>query len=74
MVNCDWRDASPGDNGGVFLNAERNLLRDRGWILSRRLEHHVVSLIGQGDGERAGAETSGFCGGYLIAVEVDGDG
>lgn len=25
------RDASPGDNGGVFLNAERNLLRDRGW-------------------------------------------
>jgi len=25
------RDASPGDSGGVFLNAERNLLRDRGW-------------------------------------------
>ncbi len=25
------RDVSPGDNGGVFLNAERNLLRDRGW-------------------------------------------
>jgi hypothetical protein len=25
------RDASPGDTGGIFLNAERNLLRDRGW-------------------------------------------
>ncbi len=25
------RDASPGDTGGPFLNAERNLLRDRGW-------------------------------------------
>lgn len=25
------RDASPGDNEGVFLNAERNLLQDRGW-------------------------------------------
>ena len=25
------RDASPGDRGGQFLNAERNLLRDRGW-------------------------------------------
>ncbi len=25
------RDTSPGDNVGHFLNAERNLLRDRGW-------------------------------------------
>jgi hypothetical protein len=25
------RDASPGDSGGQFLNAERNLLMDRGW-------------------------------------------
>jgi hypothetical protein len=25
------RDASVGDTGGQFLNAERNLLRDRGW-------------------------------------------
>lgn len=25
------RDASPGDTGGQFLNAERALLRDRGW-------------------------------------------
>ncbi|MGR4876191.1 RHS repeat-associated core domain-containing protein [Pseudoxanthomonas sp. LARHCG66] len=25
------RDASPGDTAGQFLNAERNLLRDRGW-------------------------------------------
>lgn len=25
------RDASPGDRGGQLLNAERNLLRDRGW-------------------------------------------
>jgi hypothetical protein len=25
------RDASVGDNSGQFLNAERNLLRDRGW-------------------------------------------
>ena len=25
------RDASPGDTSGQFLNAERNLLKDRGW-------------------------------------------
>lgn len=25
------RDISPGDNGGIFLYVERNLLRDRGW-------------------------------------------
>jgi hypothetical protein len=25
------RDASPGDSGGQFLNAERNVLRNRGW-------------------------------------------
>ncbi len=25
------RDASPGDNAGQFLNAERNALRDKGW-------------------------------------------
>src|SRR5260221_7982382 len=25
------RDASPGDTGGIFLNAERSLLTDRGW-------------------------------------------
>jgi hypothetical protein len=25
------RDASVGDTGGQFLNAERNLLQDRGW-------------------------------------------
>jgi len=30
------RDASPGDIRGQFLNAERNLLRDRGWILDSR--------------------------------------
>lgn len=27
------RDASIGDNTGPFLNAERNLLQDRGWKL-----------------------------------------
>lgn len=26
------RDMSPGDTGGLFLNAERNLFRDRGWM------------------------------------------
>lgn len=25
------RDVSPGDTGGMFLNAERNLLESRGW-------------------------------------------
>ena len=25
------RDASPGDTGGIFLNAERNLLQNQGW-------------------------------------------
>lgn len=28
------RDASPGDTGGVFLNAERALLIDRGWTFN----------------------------------------
>jgi RHS repeat-associated protein len=28
------RDASPGNNGGTFLNAERALLRDRGWTFN----------------------------------------
>lgn len=30
------RDASPGDTGGWFLNAERALLRDRGWTFDPR--------------------------------------
>ncbi len=30
------RDASPGDTGGQFLNAERALLRDRGWTLDSK--------------------------------------
>jgi hypothetical protein len=25
------RDASPGNVGGMYLNAERNLLQSRGW-------------------------------------------
>ena len=25
------RDASPGDESGQFLNAERNLLKEHGW-------------------------------------------
>jgi RHS repeat-associated protein len=28
------RDISPGDTGGIFLNAERALLRDRGWTFN----------------------------------------
>jgi hypothetical protein len=28
------RDISPGDTGGMFLNAERALLRDRGWTFN----------------------------------------
>jgi len=30
------RDMSPGDRGGIFLNAERALLRDRGWTFDPR--------------------------------------
>jgi hypothetical protein len=30
------RDASIGDTEGQFLNAERNLLRDRGWTFDGR--------------------------------------
>jgi len=33
------RDASPGDNSGQFLNAERNLLRDRGWQYDSGSKH-----------------------------------
>ncbi|MFH1816258.1 MAG: hypothetical protein ABIF28_19100, partial [Pseudomonadota bacterium] len=30
------RDASPGDTAGQFLNAERGLLRDRGWTFDSK--------------------------------------
>jgi hypothetical protein len=30
------RDASPGNNGGIFLNAERNLLKTNGWKFDTR--------------------------------------
>lgn len=33
------RDASPGDTGGQFLNAERNLLQDRGWTYDSNTSH-----------------------------------
>ena len=33
------RDASPGDTRGQFLNAERSLLRDRGWTFDSRTSY-----------------------------------
>ena len=33
------RDASPGDTAGQFLNAERNLLRDRGWTFDPKTNY-----------------------------------
>ncbi|WP_266169233.1 RHS repeat domain-containing protein [Dyella subtropica] len=33
------RDASPGNNSGQFLNAERNLLRDRGWTFNENTNY-----------------------------------
>jgi RHS repeat-associated protein len=33
------RDASPGDTGGWFLNAERYLLRDRGWLFDPKTNY-----------------------------------
>ena len=33
------RDASPGDTGGPFLNAERNLLRGRGWTFDPKTSY-----------------------------------
>jgi len=33
------RDASPGDKAGQFLNAERNLLMDRGWTFDPRINY-----------------------------------
>lgn len=33
------RDVSPDDLGGPFLNAERNLLRDRGWTYDPRTNY-----------------------------------
>ena len=33
------RDASPGDTSGQFLNAERNLLRDRGWTFDSKTNY-----------------------------------
>jgi hypothetical protein len=33
------RDASPGDMSGKFLNAERNLLKDRGWSFDSKTNY-----------------------------------
>lgn len=33
------RDASPGDTGGIFLEAERRLLRDRGWSFNDKTNY-----------------------------------
>lgn len=33
------RDASPGDTAGQYLNAERNLLRDRGWAFDPKTNY-----------------------------------
>lgn len=33
------RDASPGDPGGTFLNAERALLAERGWTFNPQLSY-----------------------------------
>lgn len=33
------RDASPGDNSGSFLNAERNLLENRGFRFDSQTSH-----------------------------------
>jgi RHS repeat-associated protein len=33
------RDASPGDSAGQFLNAERNLLKDRGWTFDPKTNY-----------------------------------
>jgi hypothetical protein len=35
------RDASPNDTNGVFLNAERNLLRDRGWTFDHTTNYWI---------------------------------
>jgi RHS repeat-associated protein len=35
------RDASRGDNDGIFLNAERRLLEDRGWRYDAKLKKYV---------------------------------
>jgi hypothetical protein len=35
------RDASPGDTAGQFLNAERNLLRDRGWTFDPKTSNWI---------------------------------
>jgi hypothetical protein len=39
--NKPIRDASPGDTSGQFLNAERNLLSDRGWTFDPQTNYWV---------------------------------
>ncbi|MFZ2405696.1 MAG: RHS repeat-associated core domain-containing protein, partial [Methylobacter sp.] len=39
--NRPIRDASPGDTSGPFLNAERNLLSDRGWTFDPQTNYWV---------------------------------
>lgn len=36
------RDASPGDTGGQFLNAERNLLRSHGWTYDPKTSYWML--------------------------------
>ena len=35
------RDASPGNDKGMYLNAERNLLRDRGWTFDSKTNYWI---------------------------------
>ncbi|MBX3630611.1 MAG: hypothetical protein KF908_12025 [Nitrosomonas sp.] len=35
------RDASPGDKRGQFLNAERNLLENRGWKFDGKTNYWI---------------------------------
>jgi RHS repeat-associated protein len=40
------RDASPGDFGGAFLNAERNLLENHGWLFDRATGMWTAPRVG----------------------------
>jgi RHS repeat-associated protein len=40
------RDASPGDTGGQFLNAERNLLQSRGWTFDSSTNYWMPPIGG----------------------------
>ena len=56
------RDASPGNTAGQFLNAERNLLKDRGWSFDPRTNYWMPPKNDEG------GEHHGYLGSFVFQL------